>query len=620
MSSSILSSFGRTMRGLWRLLDASRRALLNLLMLTLIVVGVWAAFKAGPPSIKPRTALVLDLSGPVVEQRSGSLRDGALKQLRGEDDGATRLRDVVAVLDAAAQDEHVPHALLMLDDFDGAGLPTLREIAAAVERFKAAGKPVYAWGSSFDQRQYFLAAHATEIWLHPMGMVYVEGYGRYRNYYKDLLDRVGVTANVLRVGKFKNFAETWSANAPSKESLESEGALYGSLWQSWTASVEKARQLPAGSVAQAIESLPGSLQAAGGNPARWAQEHKWVDALKTRDEVRALLIERGARDDDSKSFRQVSLDGYLDHVEPARGGDAVGVIVAQGEISDGRAPAGRIGGLSTAELVRKARDDDKIKAIVLRVNSPGGSAFGSELVRRELELTRTAGKPVVVSMGDVAASGGYWISMAADEVIADEATITGSIGVVALLPTAAGAMDKLGVRTGGVTTTWLAGAYDPRRAFDPRFGQLVQSVIDRAYLDFTTLAATARKTTPARIDEVGQGRVWSGRQAVAVGLVDRTGGLGDALAAAAERAKLPSGHRVQYLEARPGRLERLLQDIGAAVAGTIGQPLDLRATLLALGLAPALAPDVAHDLGWLAEVAERRQPFAAVTHCLCGVP
>jgi len=296
------------------------------------------------------------------------------------------------------------------------------------------------------------------------------------------------------------------------------------------------------------------------------------------------------------------------------------VIVAQGEISDGRAPAGRIGGLSTAELVRKARDDDKIKAVVLRVNSPGGSAFGSELVRRELELTRQAGKPVVVSMGDVAASGGYWISMAADEVIADEATITGSIGVVALLPTAEGAMNKLGVRTGGVTTTWLAGAYDPRRAFDPRFGQLVQSIIDRAYLDFTTLAATARKTTPERIDEVGQGRVWSGRQAVEVGLVDRTGGLGDALTAAAERAKLPSGHRVQYLEARPGRLERLLQDIGATLVAAIGQPADLRGTLLALGLAPAVAPEVVQDLGWLAEVAERRQPFAAVTHCLCGVP
>ena len=624
MSTSILSSFGRALRGFWRLLDASRRALLNLLLLVLLIAGLWAAIQALRPAIEPKTALVLDLAGTVVEQRAGGLRDSALKHLSDASEGATRLRDVIAVLDAAAKDDQVPHALLMLDDFAGAGLPTLREIAAAIERFKAAGKPVYAWGSSFDQRQYYLAAHATEVWLHPMGMVYVEGYGRWRNYYKDLLDRVGVTAHVLRVGKFKSFAEPWSANAPSQEALQAEGALYGSLWQSWTAGVEKARRLPAGSVAQAIESLPGSLQAAGGNPARWALERKWVDALKTRDEVRALLIERGAKHDDGQTFRQVSLGRYLGSLKPARGGDAVGVIVAQGEISDGREPPGRVGGLSTAELVRQAREDENIKAVVLRVNSPGGSAFGSELVRRELELTRAAGKPVVVSMGDVAASGGYWISMAADEVIADEATITGSIGVVALLPTAEGAMDKLGVRTGGVATTWLAGAYDPRRAFDPRLGQLVQSIIDRAYLDFTTLAAKARQTTPARIDEVGQGRVWSGRQALEHGLVDRNGGLRDALAAAAQRAQLPEGHRVRYLEAESGRLQRLLQDfgarLGAVMGAAIGQPLNLPAAWLALGGAPAVSAGVAHDLGWLAEVFERRQPLAAVVHCLCAAP
>lgn len=624
MSISILSAFGRALRGFWRVLDASRRALLNLLLLVLLIAGLWAAIQALRPAIEPKTALVLDLAGPVVEQRDVRLRNSLFKELGELPDRATRLRDVIAVLDAAAKDERVPHALLLLDDFAGAGLPTLREIAAAVERFKAAGKPVYAWGSSFDQRQYYLAAHATEVWLHPMGMVYVEGYGRWRNYYKDLLDRVGVTAHVLRVGQFKSFAEPFSANAPSQEALEAEGALYASLWQSWTTGVEKARQLPAGSVAQAIDSLPGSLQAAGGNPARWALERKWVDALKTRDEVRALLTERGVRDDDNKSFRQVAMRRYLGSVKPPRSGDTVGVIVAQGEISDGRQPPGRLGGLSTAELVRQAREDEDIKAVVLRVNSPGGSAFGSELVRRELELTRAAGKPVVVSMGDVAASGGYWISMAADEVIADEATITGSIGVVALLPTAEGAMDKLGVRTGGVATTWLAGAYDPRRAFDPPFGQLVQSIIDRAYLDFTTLAAKARQTTPERIDEVGQGRVWSGRQALELGLVDRNGGLGDALAAAARRAGLSEGHRVQYLEVQSGRLQRLLQDfgavVGAAVGAAIGEPLHLPAAWLALGGVVPMANDMVHDLDWLAEVSERRQPLSAVVHCLCSAP
>ena len=617
MPSSFTASVGRTLRRLGWLLDASRRLLLNLLLLGTVVAVVWLALKSAPPSIAPQTALVLDLAGPVVEQRSGGLRDGALGQLRGRDDGATRLRDVIAVLDAAAGDDKVPHALLMLDDFAGAGLPTLREIAAAVERFKAAGKPVYAWGSSYDQRQYYLAAHATEVWLHPMGMVYVEGYGRWRNYYKDLLDRIGVSANVLRVGRFKSFGEVYSASGPSRESLEADSALAGSLWHSWTTGVEKARRLPAGSVGQAIESLPGSLQAAGGSPAQWAMEHKWVDALKTRDEMRAWLAEHGARDDEHQTFRQIPLQRYLARVERGHRGDAVGVIVAQGEISDGRAPAGRIGGLSTAELVRQAREDESIKALVLRVDSPGGSAFGSELVRRELELTRRAGKPVVVSMGDVAASGGYWISMAADEVIADEATITGSIGVVALLPTADRAMDKLGVRTGGVATTWLAGAYDPRRPFDPRFGQMVQSVIDRAYLDFTTTAAAARRTTREKIDEVGQGRVWSGTQALEHGLVDRNGGLREALASAASRAGLAAGHRVQYLEVEPGRLQRLLQDFGGAVDAIVGRPVDLQGALMALGLAPPVGVEAALDLSWLADAAQRRQPLAAVVHCLC---
>jgi protease-4 len=459
-----------------------------------------------------------------------------------------------------------------------------------------------------------------------MGAVEVEGYGRYRSYYKDLLDKVGLSANVIRVGKFKNANEAYAASAPSPETLESDGALYKSLWATWTTEVEKARRQPAGSVAQAIASLPASLLAADGDAARWALERKWVDSLKTRDQMRAALIEHGARDEAAKTFRQVSMDDYLGRIKPRSDGDAVAVIVAEGGIGDGRAGPGAIGGLSTSDLIRKAREDDKIKALVLRVDSPGGSAFGSELVRRELELTRTAGKPVVVSMGDVAASGGYWISLAADEMIADEATITGSIGVIAMLPTAQGLMDKLGVHTGGVTTTWLAGAYDPRRALDPRLAQLVQASIEHTYRDFTTLAATARKTTPEQIDAVGQGRVWSGKDALALGLVDRLGSFGDALKAAAARARLPEGYRVQYVEAEPGRLQRWLDRLGlgavldGVAAGDAGTAAGLQGALVALGLTLPASAGVAQDLGWLADVTAQRRPWAAVTHCLCQVP
>ncbi|MDP1901010.1 MAG: signal peptide peptidase SppA [Rubrivivax sp.] len=620
MPSQSLSWIARALRGLWWLLDASRRALLNLLLLAVLVGLLWGLLRGGTPALQEKTALVLDLSGRIAEQRSAGARDTAIKQLRGQDSGETRLRDVLAVLDAAASDTHISHAVLVLDDFSAAGLPTLREVAAALARFKAAGKPVVAWGADYDQRQYYLAAHASEVWLDPMGTIEVQGYGRYRSYYKDLLDKAGISPNVLRAGKFKNAAETFAANAPSPETLESDGALYRSLWDTWTADVEKARRQPAGSVVQAIDSLPASLVAAGGDLARWALERKWVDALKTRQEMRDALIARGAKDEEHKTFRQVSFNEYLGRLKPKTDGPAIGVVVAEGEISDGQAGPGRIGGRSTAELIRKARDDDKIKALVLRVDSPGGSAFGSELVRRELELTRQAGKPVVVSMGDVAASGGYWISMAADEVIADEATITGSIGVVAMLPTAQGALDKLGVHTGGVTTTWLGGAFDVRRGVNPRFAQLVQASIDHIYRDFTAKVANARKSTPEQIDAVAQGRVWAGRQALALGLVDRLGSYGDALKSAATRAKLPEGYRVKYVEAEPGRLDRLLQRFGVALGVVAGAPVDLQGALVALGLALPASAGVAQDLGWLAEMADKRQPFAAVTHCLCTAP
>jgi protease-4 len=616
------SRFGwllRTLRGLWWLLDGSRRLLLNGLFLALLVALAWALLRSGAPSLQDKTALVLALQGPVHEQFHGRLRDSALQQLRGEASAQTRLRDVLAVLDAAATDPKITSVVLMLDDFAGAGLPSLRELAAAVERFKASGKPVVAWASAYEQRPYYLAAHASEVWLHPMGAVQIEGFGGYRNYYKDALDRLGVTAHVLRAGQYKNAGESFVANAPSPQTLEADALLYGALWARYTAGVEQARKLPAGSLMRALDELPERLSAAGGDLARLALQEKLVDALKTRDELRAAMVERGAKD--GTTFRQIGFEAYLAHVKPRTDGDAVGVVVAEGAIVDGEAAGGTVGGLSTAELIRRARDDEKIKALVLRVDSPGGSAFGSELVRRELELTRQAGKPVVVSMGDLAASGGYWIAMAADEVIADETTITGSIGVVAVLPTAEKLLDNVGVRTGGTTTGWLVGAYDARRGLDPRFEQVVQASIDHVYADFTTKVAAARKTTPEKIDAVAQGRVWTGAQAQERGLVDRTGSLGDALAAAAGRAGLDEGWRVQYVEPRPGRTERLLAFVGGAAVQALGLDLDTITGLPGLPAVPGAALQAMQaDLAWLAAVSEGRRPFAAQTHCLCAAP
>jgi protease-4 len=613
--------FARTRRWFgrfWWFVDASRRTTVNLLFLLIVVLVLVAIIRSGPPVLGDKTALVLNLKGRINEQRAGNLRESLLGEARGEVTHKTQLRDVLAVLDTAAKDPSIAHAVLALDDFEGAGLATLREVAAALERFKASGKPVFAWGSNYDQRQYYLASHATEVFLHPMGLVHMRGFGQLRNYYRDALDKLGVSVNLIRVGTYKSFAEPYIANAPSEAARQADGFLYDGLWSTYTAGVEKARKLPAGGVMAYINEAPQRLTAAGGDPAKAALASKLVDALKTPDELNQLMIERGAKEDKGKRFRQVSFDEYLGRAKPRFIGDAVGVVVAEGEIVDGIAPAGTVGGLSTAELIRKAREDDAIKAVVLRVNSPGGSAFGSELVRRELELTRASGKPVVVSMGDVAASGGYWISMAADEVIADAGTITGSIGVFALLPSADKALDKLGVHADGVSNTWLGNAGDPRRPMDPRFTALLQTLISHVYTDFTGRAAAARKTTPAKIDEVGQGRVWTGTQAKERGLVDTIGSFGDALKSAATRAKLADGYRVAYIERDPGRLARLIDSFSTQAAGMLAAQFDLR--LVTAGVPPRVLRDVQQELGWLAEMGERGKPFMALTHCLCTPP
>jgi protease-4 len=618
------SLLARTWSATWQGVETTRRALWNLIFLALVVALGVSMCTGGPKPLADKTALLLALKGPLVDQTPGDAQSALMRGLQGEEEKSVQLRDVLRALDAAAKDPKIASVVMVLDDFAGGGMANLREVAAAIEHFKASGKKVVAWGSSLDQRQFFLAAQAHEVYLHPQGMVLVEGMGRYRNYYRDALDKLGVTVNVIKTGTYKNAPETYVANAPSPASTEAEAYVFNALWNVYTRDVEKARKLAPGSIQGLIDALPAELAQVGGDVAQLAVKAKWVDGLKTRDELRTLMIERGTLDAQTQSFAQVSFAEYLARQKPQTQGDAVGVLVAQGDIIDGEAAPGTVGGLSTAALVRKAREDERIKAIVLRVNSPGGSVFGSELVRRELELARKAGKPVVVSMGDVAASGGYWISTNADEILADEATITGSIGAYVLLPTFDKTLDKVGVHTAGVTTTWLAGAYDPRRPLDPRFAAVVQASNEHTYRQFTTLVAKARKTTPEEIDKVAQGRVWTGAQALERKLIDRLGNQGDAVAAAAKLAKLPENARIEYLEREPGRLEKFLKAFGdkamarwvqSAVVWMVGEP-----SATAAVLPRGVARDIATELSWLADVRERRSPFSAVAHCLCEAP
>lgn len=621
---SLFSVIGWLFSRAWWLLDGTRRALMNLVVLLLIVAVAAALLSRGPQALPERTTLVLKLDGQLVEQFSGSPREQLVAQAQGRGTPRqTRLRDVLAALDQAARDDAISTVLLDVDDFGGAGLAGLHEVGAALQRFRqASGKPVIAYADSYSQRGYYLAAQAGEVYLHPMGLVALEGFGRWRTYYRDALDRLGVTAHVVKVGSYKSFAEPYTANAPSAATVEAEGLVYGELWQGFTGAIEKARKLDAGSIAQGIEQMPQRLAAVQGDAAHMALQARLVDGLKTRDQMRELLVAKGARDEQTRSFRQVSLAQYLGRVKGAGTPSAlqpgVGVIVAEGDIVGGEAGPGRIGGDSTARLIRKAREDEALKALVLRVNSPGGSAFASEIVRRELELTRQAGKPVVVSMGDVAASGGYWISMASDAVIADAGTITGSIGVFGILPTAEGLMDKLSLHTGGVTTTWLAGGYDPRRPLDPRLKAALQAGVENIYARFTSLAAQARRSTPEQIDAVAQGRIWTGAQAKERGLIDRLGSFDDAVQTAARLAKLElkAGEkpRLAYVERDLSRSERLLASLTDVLAPSLIQ---------ALGL-DALPAPVVEELAALKELsrvaASGRWDRAAAVHCLCTAP
>ena len=598
---------------LWSAISFLRGLAMNLLFLAIVVAIAAAWLYDERPKLLENTALVLDLSGPIVEQRSGAQARVTVLQALAERERETQLRDVLAALDAAAQDPKIGRVLLLVDDMQGTGLATLREISAALGRFRASGKPVIAWGSAFDQRRYYLAAHADEVLLHPFGRVLLQGFGGYRNYYRDALESIGVTVNVFKVGRYKSAVEPFSQNEPSEDARRDEAALLNDLWAQYLSAVETARKLPAGSITRLIDELPQRFAAVGGDAAKLALDEKLVDGLKTRDELRAMLIEKGAPDPKRKTFRQINLAQYLATL-PQKTGDAVGVVVAAGEMIDGDQPQGVVGGRSTAELIRRAREDDSIKAVLLRVRSPGGSVFAAEQIRHELEVTRKAGKPVLVSFGDVAASGGYWVSMSADEVIADPATITGSIGVFALIPSADRAWEKLSLHTHGSTTTWLGGALDPRRPLDPRMRDLLQTGVTHIYKEFVGRAATARSIAPERMDELAQGRVWSGRQAHEHKLVSRLGSYQEALQAAAKRGGLGEDFRVVYIEREPRGVDRLL---GMLLGEVSLSSLPLFASLLPVsGVLPEAAQSIGADMRWLRNAA--RDPLALQSHCLCS--
>ena len=598
--------------GLWRALNFMRMLVFNLLFVAILALLLFAWVSIdGPGILAPDTALVLNLQGDIVEEYTIGPREAALAEALGEERFETRLRDILGVIDAAAKDLQITRAVLVLDDMGSAGTATLREIGAALERFKASGKPVYAWGESYGQAQYYLASHANELYLHPGGMLTVRGLKGTRGYYKQLLDKLGVKVNAFQAGRYKSFAEPFTRTGATPESKEADALLLNGLWSTWTGEVERVRKLKPGTINAVIAELPQRLARTDGDIARLALKEGLVDGLKTRDQFREQLLQAGAprSDEDSETFRQISMYSYLRQPPRLAAGNAVGVIVAQGEITGGDAQQGRVGARTMVELIQRARQDDSIKAVVLRIDSPGGLVQASEIIREQLELTRKAGKPVVASMGDVAASGGYWIAMGADEVIADPATITGSIGVFGLVPTLEGTMEKLGVKIDGVSTTWLAAATDVRQPLDKRLAQSLEQVVNSNYREFIGLVAERRNTTPEKINEVAQGRVWTGAQAKERGLVDTLGGIDIAIKSAAQRAGLGDRYRLEYIEPEPRGLGRYLSLLFDRIAATLPAQLGLSA------LSRREARSVRRDLELL--FGARENPLAAISYCFC---
>ena len=589
----------------------------------------WFVFYSDKVSLDDHTVLVMDLKGVLVEESPGGLRDKVMGGIQGNAPQTIRLRDLVMTLELAAKDKRIDKVLLKLDDFQGGGLVSLREAASAIENFKASGKQVVAWSAYYDQRQYFLAAHANQVLSHPMGGVLIEGLGRSRNYYKDALDKLGIKANLIRVGQFKSAGEPFVLNAPSQDALRADAHVYDALWGLYTSRVEKARNLAAGSIDQNMAKLPEALVSAHGNAAQLALDWKWLDGLQTFETLRETLKQEVGVNEKIQSFRQVGWKEFLVSEIVKVKGDHIAIVVAEGEISDGRAPAGKIGGLSTSERIRQATEDKETKAIVLRVNSPGGSVLGSELIREQLQIAKHKGKPVVISMGNLAASGGYWISMASDVIIADPATITGSIGVFALLPTGEGLMSKIGVNTGGYQTSWLSGAYDPRKALDPRVQSLVQSSVSHIYADFIGKVAQTRKLGLAEADALSQGRVWTGAQALDNQLIDRLGSFSDAVDAARVLVSKTQGAEskskelpIKYVGPKTSAFDKLAQKfIGhlGLTADESNAASNWRVVSGHLGSDALLLNELGRELAWLQSVIEKKQPFGAVSHCLCDV-
>ena len=608
----------RLISSIWRGLDGVRKVL-HLLLLLMLFLVFFGAVSDTPPLMPQKAALLLQPLGPLVDQLDGDPYDRAIAELLGDAPPQTLVQDVVDALSFAKTDDRISVVHLELSGLGGGGLSKLRRIAAAIDDFKDSGKTVVASADYFSQGGYYLAAHADELYMHPEGIVFLQGYGGFRSYYKEIIDTLRMDWNVFRVGTHKSFVEPYTRMDMSPEDRESRTRLIQQFWTMYQEDVELARGLPEGSIDDFAQNLLQYVDDAGGDIAIASQEAGLVDELLSRADLRALLKEYAGEDSvDSALYASVNSRDYLGSMRLMHRADIrddnIAVIVAAGTILNGSQPSGSIGGESTAALLRQALTDDSVKAVVLRVDSPGGSVFASEVIANEIQALQAAGKKVVASMGSVAASGGYWISVVADRVIASPATVTGSIGVFGMFPTYQRSLEAVGIATDGVGTTPWAGQLRPDREMSDPVKHLFQAMINDTYDDFISGVADQRAMEKQDVDRVAQGQVWTGQDALENGLIDELGSYEDALRVAAELAGLEEGEYGQKLiETSLSPTEQLIMDF---LAVTQSAGFDAAA----LVRAPTALESFANSLqGLLSSLTKFNDPKGLYSHCFCEI-
>ncbi|EMX9354061.1 signal peptide peptidase SppA [Salmonella enterica] len=561
----------------WRVLNLVREMVLNLFFIFLVLVGVGIWMQIGNGSNSEQTArgaLLLDISGVIVDKPSTNHRLGALgRQLFGASSDRLQensLFDIVNAIRQAKDDRNITGIVLDLKNFTGADQPSMRYIGKALREFRDSGKPVFAVGENYSQGQYYLASFANKIWLSPQGQVDLHGFATNGLYYKTLLDKLKVSTHVFRVGTYKSAVEPFIRDDMSPAAREADSRWIGELWQNYLHTVSANRQISPQQLFPGAQAIIDGLTSVGGDTAKYALDHKLVDALASSADVEKALTKQFGWSKTENNYRAIS---YYDYSlkTPADTGGTIAVIFANGAIMDGEETPGNVGGDTTASQIRDARLDPKVKAIVLRVNSPGGSVNASEVIRAELAAAREAGKPVVVSMGGMAASGGYWISTPANYIVASPSTLTGSIGIFGVINTVENSLSSIGVHSDGVSTSPLADI-SMTKALSPEVQQMMQLSIEYGYKRFITLVADARKRTPEQIDKIAQGHVWTGEDAKANGLVDSLGDFDDAVAKAAELAKLKQWH-LDYYQDEPTVLDMVMDSMTGSVRAMLPEAI-----------------------------------------------